>query len=97
MKTKLFFNDSNGEGWHYIAVEALSVLLRVVISKHDGIFVKIVFIQLEQKTNLKVRENKDFCNIVMSSEKTKTLEFNQYHKYDRTPFIYTDLESLIKK
>ena len=66
--------------------------------KHDGIFVKIVFIQLEQKTNLKVRENKDFCNIVMSSEKTKTLEFNQYHKYDRTPFIiYTDLESLIKK
>ena len=34
----------------------------------------------------------------MSSEKTKTLEFNQYHKYDRTPFIiYTGLESLIKK
>ena len=34
----------------------------------------------------------------MSSEETKTLEFNQYHKCDKTPFIvYTDLESLIKK
>ena len=43
----------NGEGWHYIAVEALSVLLSAVISKRGGIFVKIVFIQSEQKTNLK--------------------------------------------
>ena len=43
----------NGEGCHYILVEALSVLSSPVISKHDGIFVKIVFIQSEQKTNLK--------------------------------------------
>ena len=34
----------------------------------------------------------------MPSEETKTLEFNQYHKCDKTLFIiYTDLESLIKK
>ena len=34
----------------------------------------------------------------MSSEDTKLLEFNQYHKSNKTPFIiYADLESLIKK
>ena len=27
-------------------------------------------------------ENKDFCNIVMTSEDTKTLELNQYQKSD---------------
>ena len=34
----------------------------------------------------------------MSSEDTKLLEFNQYHKSNKAPFIiYADLESLIKK
>ena len=34
----------------------------------------------------------------MSSEVTKILEFNQYQKPDKTPFIiYADLECLIKK
>ena len=34
----------------------------------------------------------------MSSEDTRTLEFNQYWKSDQTPYItYADLESLIKK
>ena len=34
----------------------------------------------------------------MSSEDTKILEFNQYKKYDKVPFItYADLECLIKK
>ena len=34
----------------------------------------------------------------MLSEDTKILQFNQYHKSDKTPFIiYADLESLIKK
>ena len=34
----------------------------------------------------------------MSSEDTKILEFNQYHKSNKTPFIiYAGLESLIKK
>ena len=63
-------------------------------------FVWIVFIRLEQKTNLyhkKVRKNIDFCNVVIPSENTKVLEFNQYHKSNKTPLIvYTDLESLIE-
>ena len=41
----------------------------------------------------RVCENKDFCNVVMSSEDTKKLEFNQYQKSDQAPFIiYTDHE-----
>ena len=41
----------------------------------------IAFILLEQKINLnlkkKVCENKNFCGIVMPSEKDNVLEFNQ--------------------
>ena len=49
------------------------------------------------ESHKKVCENKDFCNVAMLSEDTKTLEFNQYHKSYKTPFIiYADLESLIK-
>ena len=52
----------------------------------------IVLIPSKQKTN-----KKDYCNIVMSSEGTKILEFNKYQKSDKIPFlIYADLMSLIK-
>ena len=34
----------------------------------------------------------------MPSEETKKWEFNQYHKFDKVPFIiYADLECLIEK
>ena len=34
----------------------------------------------------------------MPSKDTKTLEFNQYQKYDKAPFIvYEDLECIIEK
>ena len=50
------------------------------------------------KSHKKVSENKDFCNIIIPSEDTKTLEFNQYRKSDKTPFIiYEDLECIIEK
>ena len=43
-------------------------------------------------------ENKDFCNIVIPSETTKILEFNQYQKSDKAPFvIYVDLQCLLEK
>ena len=46
----------------------------------------------------KVCENKDFLNVVMSSEDTEILEFNQYQKSDKAPFIiHADLECLIEK
>ena len=38
------------------------------------------------------------CNILMPSENTKILEFNQNQKYGKTPIIiYTDLECLMGK
>ena len=52
--------------------------------------------KLESHKN--VCENKDFGNIVMPSEDTKILEFNQYQKSGKTPFIiYADLECVIEK
>ena len=46
----------------------------------------------------KVYKNKDFCGVVMLSEDTKILEFNQYRRSDKTrTIIYADFESLIKK
>ena len=42
-------------------------------------------------------ENKDICDVVMSSEDTKILEFNQYQESDKRPsIIYADLKSLLK-
>ena len=50
------------------------------------------------ESHKKVCENKDFCNVVMPSEDTKILEFNQYYKSDKATLnIYADLESLIEK
>ena len=43
-------------------------------------------------------ENEDFYNVIMPSENTKILQFNQYQKSDEAPFIiYADLEFLIEK
>ena len=45
-----------------------------------------------------VCENKDFCNTIMSSEDTKILEFNQYIKSDKTPFVIcAGFECLLEK
>ena len=46
----------------------------------------------------KVCESKDFCDVLMPSEVTKILEFNQYQKSSKAPFIiYANLECLIDK
>ena len=46
----------------------------------------------------KACENKNFCGVVIPSEDTNILEFNQYQISDKTSFIiYADLQSLIKK
>ena len=38
------------------------------------------------------------CGVIMLSEKDNILEFNQYMKSDKMPYIiYADIESLIKK
>ena len=94
---------SNGEKQsHYLTVKKLSALLRGATSKHHADFYYLnclYFFATElQKLELykKVCENKDFCNIIIPLEDTKILEFNQYQKSDKAPFIiYADLECII--
>ena len=50
------------------------------------------------KSHEKVCKNKYFCGIAMPSKKDKMLQFKQYKKSNKMPYIiYTDLESLIEK
>ena len=57
-------------------------------------------IPLEQKkldSHKTACENKYFCDAIMPSENTKKLEFNQYQKSDKAPFIiYADFECIIE-
>ena len=62
----------------------------------------IAFTLLQQKTKNKLHkrvcEKKDFCNIIMPFKNTKILEFNQYQKSDKAPFIiFADLDCIIEK
>ena len=89
--------------WHYVAVKKLPALLRGITSKHHGdshcLNCRHSF-RTEYKLELhkQVCENKEFCNVIMSSEDTKILEFNQHQKPSKTPFIiYADLDCLTEK
>ena len=95
---------SNGEKQrHYLAVKKLSALLREITSKNNVDFYCLnSFHSFRTKKKLeshtRVCENKDFCNVIMSSEDTKILEFNQNKKSDKAPFIiYADLEWIIER
>ena len=63
--------------------------------------VSIVFIRLEKKMNLLkkyVKKKKDFYVVVMPSENTHMLKFNQDQKSEKTPsFIYGNLKLSIKR
>ena len=39
------------------------------------------------KSHEKICQNKDFCKVVMPSERNNILEFNQYMKSDKMPYI----------
>ena len=94
---------TNGEGLHYLAVKKLSALLKGITSKHKRDFYCLNCLhsfrtKKKLESHKRVCENKDFCNIIMLSEDTKILEFNQYRKSDKALFIIsTDLECLIEK
>ena len=77
----------------------LSELLRGITSKHyDDFYCLYCLLSFRTKSkselHKKVCENKDFCHVIMPSEEAKILEFYQYQKCDKAPFInYADLES----
>ena len=54
--------------------------------------------KIELGSHKKVRKNKNFCDVIMPSEDTKILEFNQYKKFDKAPFIiFADIECIKEK
>ena len=91
------------EGWDYLTVKKVSRLLRGITSKHHGDFHCLIClhsfrIENKLKSYEKVCKNEDFCGMVIPSEKDNILEFKQYMKSDKMPYIiYADIESLIKK
>ena len=84
-------------------VKNLSILLRGITSKHHDDFYCLNCLhsfrtENKLKSHEKVCKNKDFYGIVMPSEKDNILEFNQYMKSDKMPYIiYDDIDSLIEK
>ena len=84
-------------------IKKLSTLLRETTSKNNGDFYCLNCLHpIEQKTNFnrikKVCENKDLFNVIMPSEDSKILEFNEYQKSNKAPFIiYADFECIIEK
>ena len=82
--------------------KTISIIKRIT-SKHLGDFYYLNYIRsfaIEKKLESykKVCENKDFCKVIMFSEDTKILQFDQYNKSDKEPFIiYTDLGCIIEK
>ena len=102
-KEVIFLMISNEEGWHYLAVKKLLALLREIVYKYHGDFYCLNCLHLfatesKLESHKKERENEDSCNVVMPSEDTEILKFNQYQKCDKISFIiYVDLECLIEK
>ena len=89
--------------WHYLAVKKLLSLLRQITSKSNGDFYcqncrQPFRTKNKLKSHKKAYKNQNFRNVIMASEDYKMLEFNQYRKSDKVPFvIYADLESIIEK
>ena len=63
----------NQEGWHYLAIEKLSALVRGITSKNNGDFYCLNCLhsfktKIKLESHKKVYENKYFCSVLMPSE-----------------------------
>ena len=91
------FNDSTRRKVALSSSKKLSSLLTEIAQKNNGAFYCLNCLNIFRTKNKlerhkKLCENKDFCNILIPSEDTKILEFNQYQKIDKVGFIiYADL------
>ena len=81
----------------------LLFIINRTASKNNGdLYCLNCFNSISTKNKLEshkgVCENKDICNVTIPFESTKILEFDQYHKFDKAPFIIcADLECIIEK
>ena len=80
----------------------ISIIKRITSKFCGDFYCQICFHSFRIKSKLelhkKVCQNKDFCNVIIPSEDTKTLEFNQYQETDKVSiFVYADPECIIEK
>ena len=103
VKTNYSFNDSKQRRMTLSYNEKISALLRGTTSKHHGDFYDLncfnsFATENKRKSHKKLCKHLDFCDVLKPSEDTIILEFNQYKKSDKAPFIlYADLEYLLEK
>ena len=98
--------EAKSEGRQAMALSSskkLSALLRGITSKHYSDFYCLICLhsfrtKIKLESHKKLYENKDFCNVIIPPEDNEILEFNQYQKSDKAPFIiYADLECIIER
>ena len=80
--------------------KTITIIKGNFIKKYDFYYLNC-FHSFRTKSRLEYRQRvgvkKYFCNVIIPSDDTKTLEFNQYQKYDKATFIvYVDIEFLIE-
>ena len=81
------------KGWYYLAVKKLNELLKGAASKNNTDSYCFNCFHSFMKKFIK----KDFCGIILPSQKYDILKFDQYIKSDKIPcIVYADLEYLIK-
>ena len=85
----LMIPNEEKEGWYFLAVKTKSALLRGITSKHGGFYCLKCFHYFRKEKKLKAheeaRKKKDFCGIVLPSEKD-ILKFTRYTKSDKMPY-----------
>ena len=87
---------SEGRRWHYLAVKILSALLIGVTPTNNGGFYCLncahsFKTKIKLESHKKVYENKNFCNVVMPSEDTKILEFNNIKNLINHHFLFRQI------
>ena len=86
-------NEEKEGRWYYLAVKKLSALLHRITSKNKDYYCCLNCLHSfrtknKLKSHEKVCKNKDFCVILMPSEKDSILEFNQCMKSDKMSLIF---------
>ena len=85
----------DGEKWHYLVVNNLSILLRGITSNHhDGFYCLNCFHSYRTKNKLEAHKK----YVEMPIKGNNTIKYNHGEKSIRIPFtIYADLECLLEK